>query len=218
DTGLNNLVTLVSNTGARPVVINGRKIKSLNQWYNKRLAELRSIYDRTGVKKGRKMTILLTKRDKKINDWFHKISHWIVEWCKENDIDTLVVGRNKNWKQKINLGKKTNQSFVTIPFYKLIHQLQYKCEDAGIRYLETGESYTSKCSFLDLEPLQKQKAYKGRRVKRGLFRSAKGYLINADVNGGYNIIRKVNPSAFNHWLTAEGLAGAGLHPKRERVY
>ncbi|MFW9991640.1 MAG: zinc ribbon domain-containing protein, partial [Candidatus Odinarchaeota archaeon] len=125
---------------------------------------------------------------------------------------------NKNWKQQINLRKKTNQNFVSIPFYKLVRMLEYKCEESGIHFIETREDYTSKCSFLDMEPVQKQKTYKGKRIKRGLFRSAKGYLINADVNGGYNIIRKVTPSAFDHLINAEGLVVAGLHPECRQVY
>ncbi|MFW9994762.1 MAG: zinc ribbon domain-containing protein [Candidatus Odinarchaeota archaeon] len=96
--------------------------------------------------------------------------------------------------------------------------LDYKCEEAGIHFIETEESYTSKCSFPDLEPVQKHSTYKGKRIKRGLFRSANGYLINADVNGGYNIIRKVIPSAFNHLVNAEGLVVVGLHPSRKHVY
>ena len=108
-----------------------------------------------------------------------------------NNISTLVIGYNEEWKQNINLGRRNNQSFVNIPFYTFIKQLEYKCKLGGINVITTEESYTSKCSFLDSEPLRKHSSYKGKRIKRGLFKSAKGKLINADLNGSLNILRKV---------------------------
>ncbi len=156
---------------------------------------------------------MLLKRKKQLKDRLHKASRYVLDWCLQNNVDTLVVGYNKTWKQNINIGKRNNQHFVNVPFYKLLNQLEYKCEEEGIHFLTTDESYTSKCSFLDNEPIQKYSKYLGKRVKRGLFQASDGTLINADVNGAYNIMRKVVPNAF-----AEGIAGVGLHPKRIELF
>ena len=142
----------------------------------------------------------------------HKASRYVVDWCVKHNIDTIVIGKNDNWKQEINLGKHLNQAFVQIPYDMFIRQLQYKCEEVGIKVVLTEESYTSKCSFLDMEEIKKQKQYKGKRIKRGLFQSEKGILINADVNGAYNIIRRVSPNAF-----ANGVEGVGLHPVKRNI-
>ncbi|MFX1511200.1 MAG: IS200/IS605 family accessory protein TnpB-related protein, partial [Promethearchaeota archaeon] len=127
--------------------------------------------------------------------------------CLDLMIDTLIIGYNALWKQNVNIGRRNNQNFVNIPFYKLIQQLQYKAEEVGIRVIIAEEGYTSKCSFLDLEPIKKHQKYHGKRVNRGLYRSKNGTLLNADVNSAYNILRKVVPNAF-----AEGIADVGLHP------
>jgi putative transposase len=134
-----------------------------------------------------------------------------VKWCVDHGIDTLVVGKNDGWKQGIGIGRRNNQQFVSIPFESLLHKLAYKCEDTGIGFVETEESFTSKCSFLNDEPLQHQDSYLGRRVKRGLFQAADGTLINADVNGSYNIMRKAFPDAMQ---LAGGDRGWSLHPVR----
>ena len=126
-----------------------------------------------------------------MRDEFHRITHHVVEWLKSNDITALIVGYNEGWKQDINLGKKTNQKFTYIPYRMLLDQLKYKCEDAGITFVANEESYTSKCSFLDMEGIHKHEEYVGKRVKRGLFKSGNGTLINADLNGSLNIGRKV---------------------------
>ena len=115
----------------------------------------------------------------------------LVNFLVSNDISTLVIGYNEEWKQNINIGKKNNQTFVNIPFYVFINQLEYKCKLEGINIILTEESYTSKCSFLDNESIEKQESYLGKRIKRGLFRSAKNKIINADLNGSLNILRKV---------------------------
>jgi putative transposase len=122
---------------------------------------------------------------------------------------TLVIGKNEGWKQQIRLGKRTNQNFVFVPHARFIELLGYKAELAGIQILVSEESYTSKCSFLDLEPVGKHAVYAGQRVKRGLFRASDGRRLNADVNGAYNILRKVVPNAFGN-----GIAGVEVHPIR----
>jgi len=151
---------------------------------------------------------LTHKRNMKICDYLHKTSKFIINYCVEHNISTIVVGKNKNWKTCINIGKKSNQNFVNIPFDMMIKQLQYKSEEVGINVKCNEESYTSKCSFLDLEPIKKHAKYLGRRVKRGLFKSSKGLMINADVNGAFNILRKAVPNLFNK----DGIEGIGLCP------
>ncbi|WP_019908134.1 RNA-guided endonuclease InsQ/TnpB family protein [Thermoanaerobacter indiensis] len=210
DLGLNNFATLANNIGIKPIVINGKVIKSINQYYNKKKAELMSyVGDRGTSNRIKKLSI---KRDNKIKDLMHKISRFIVNFCKQYNIDTLVVGYNPGWKQEIELGKINNQNFVSIPFYGFINMLKYKCEEEGINFILVEESYTSGCSFLDGEEINEINYNPQRRIKRGLFRSNEGILINADVNSAYNIIRKVFPEAF-----AEGIEGVGLHPVRLNV-
>ncbi|MFQ5979230.1 MAG: RNA-guided endonuclease InsQ/TnpB family protein [Candidatus Heimdallarchaeota archaeon] len=213
DLGLDSLITLVNNIGEQPIVINGKRLKAVNQFFNKRKAALQSSYDKLGVKSSKKQQKMFFKRKLQVKDYIHKGSRYAVNWCERHDIDTLIVGYNPEWKQHINIGKKNNQNFVNIPFYSLIKQLEYKCQDAGIHFVLIAENYTSKCSFLDHEPIQKHKKYRGRRITRGLFQASTGTLINADVNAAYNILRKVVPNAF-----AEGIAGVGLHPKRIELF
>ena len=224
DIGINNLIAMVNNIGLQPIIIKGGKVKALNQWFNKQLAKLRRIYSKTNVKFGKQQIVILLKRKRQLTDFFHKVSHYIIKWCKKHRIDKLILGYNEKWKQDINIGRRNNQNFVQIPFYRLKKMLEYKCENYGIQFEVTEESYTSKCSFLDQETIGKHKHYAGRRIKRGMFRSAQGILINADVNAAYNIMRKVNPHALNFMLTAEGIVDAGLlrrirglHPERVQV-
>ncbi|SFE53664.1 putative transposase, partial [Thermoanaerobacter thermohydrosulfuricus] len=210
DLGLNNFVTLINNIGIKPIVINGKVIKSINQYYNKKKAELMNYVGEKGI--SNRIEKLTLKRNNKIKDLMHKISRFIVNWCKQYNIDTLVVGYNSRWKQEIGLGKINNQNFVSIPYYQFINMLKYKCEEERINLILVEESYTSGCSFLDREEVSKENYDLSRRIKRGLFRSNKGVLINADVNSAYNIIKKVFPQAF-----AEGIEGVGLHPVRLNV-
>jgi len=190
DLGINNIAALVFATHA-PVLYNGKPIKSINQYYNKRLAELTSKQDLSGSKRKTTNRIkqLTVKRFSKIKDYMHKVSREITNQLVSNGVTTLVVGYNKGWKQDVNLGKQTNQKFVQIPFLMLLNMLKYKCALAGIHVVEKGEAYTSKCSFIDDEDIQKHEDYQGMRVKRGLYRSSNGILVNADVNGGYNILK-----------------------------
>ena len=189
DLGLNNLATVSSNV-VRPFIINGRPLKSINQYYNKEVARLQSLL-KNNRKTSKRINNITNKRNNKIKDYLHKSSRLLVNFLISNNISTLVIGYNEEWKQNINIGRRNNQSFVGVPFYIFIKQLEYKCKLEGINVIFTEESYTSKCSFLDSEPLRKHNVYKGKRIKRGLFKSAKGKFINADINGSLNILRKV---------------------------
>ena len=191
DLGLNNLATVTSNV-SKPYIINGRPIKSINQYYNKKRAYLQSkLKDRKTSKRIQRLTL---KRNNKINDYFHKASSYIVNQLVSNSINTIIIGYNKDWKQDINIGSKNNQSFTSVPHTKLINQLKYKCKLVGINVICREESYTSKSSFLDRDPIPNLKddkiSFSGERIKRGLYRSGSGRLINADINGSYNIMRK----------------------------
>ncbi len=212
DLGLNNLATLTDNIGDTPIVINGKIVKSMNQFYNKKKARLMSSIGDHGT--SNKLWKLTLKRDHKINDQMHKASRYVVNWCIEHGIDTLVVGKNDGWKQEIDLGRRNNQQFVSIPFESLIKKLAYKCEEVGIRFCTMEESYTSRCSFLDNESIEHHDTYLGRRMKRGLYRSATGIAINADVNGSCNILRKAFPDVA--WI-ARGDRGCALHPVRINI-
>ena len=212
DLGLRNVVTIANNIGEIPIVIKGGILKSMNQYYNKEKAQLQSIYDKQGIKFGTRMSQLNSKRNHKIKDTMHKISRYTIDYCLENNIGTIVIGKNDNWKQEANMGKKNNQNFVQIPHFKLIQMVQYKAETEGITVKLQQESHTSKCSFLDSEPICHQETYKGVRFTRGLFRSENGTILNSDVNGAYNIIRKAIPDAF-----AKGIEGVGLHPIRSNA-
>src|SRR5262249_12898730 len=155
---------------------------------------------------------LTSKRNRQINNYLHLASRRIVDVLIEHHIGTLVIGKNDGWKQEINLGDRTNQNFVQIPHARFIEVLTYKAERVGIKVILTEESYTSKCSFLDNEPIGKHEVYMGKRVHRGLFRASDGRKLNADVNGSYNIMRKVIPEAMSN-----GIAGAVVHPVQLRL-
>ena len=216
DIGVRNLVTMVNNIGVQPIVVKGGIAKSINQYYNKQKGVLQSIYDKQDIKTGEKMQRLIVKRERKLNDLFHKISRYIVEWCVQHSIDRIVIGHNDNWKQNVNMGRTINQNFVNIPFNKLIQMITYKAEEQRIEVVLQDESHTSKCSFLDNETVEHHEEYMGKRMSRGVFRSKNGIIINADVNGGYNIVRKAFPKAYQKW-NADGVEGVGLHPVRINV-
>ena len=189
DLGLNNLATISSNV-TKPFIVNGKPLKSINQYYNKTKSNLQSKL-KNNEKSNKRISSLNLKRNNKINDYLHKSSTFIVNYLVSNNISMLIVGHNKEWKQNIKIGKKNNQNFVSIPHSRFKELLKYKCELEGIKYIEIEESYTSKCSFLDNEEICKHTSYKGKRVKRGLFKSNDGTLINSDVNGSLNILKKV---------------------------
>ena len=188
DPGMNNLLTVTSNVFS-PVLYNGRQVKAVNQLYNKEIANALSKLpdEQTWSKRASSIT---HKRNMRIHDMFHKITTDLVNYLVENNIDTFIMGHNVGQKQNINLGRKTNQNFVAIPFGKLRDMLNYKCARVDIHYVENEEAHTSKCSFTDRESIEHHDTYLGRRAKRGLFIDASGKGINADVNGSLNIGRK----------------------------
>jgi putative transposase len=210
DIGLNALATVTFNQpGMTPLLVNGRPLKAINQLYNKRRAELQAVLSQGEDETLRRRLAAITdRRNRKMKHELHCASRAIINVLIERGIGRLVIGKNDGWKQGINLGKRTNQNFVSIPHAEFIEMLTYKAQMAGIEVVITEESYTSKCSFLDLEPIGKRERYAGERVHRGLFRTSDGRTIQADVNGSYNIMRKVVPECW----TSEGIAGAVVHP------
>lgn len=209
DLGTENLVTMVNNIGLQPVVIKGGAIKSVNQFYNKRKAEMQSqLKKETGRDWSKNLQKLTDKRYEKIKYLMHCASKKVVDYCVENEIDTLIIGLNKKWKQE----NKNKQNFTYIPFDMLIKQIQSKCEEYGIEVVTTEEAYTSGTSFLDKEQPVKKSYNKERRVYRGLFVANNGRTINADVNGAYQIMKKVVPDVFD-----EGIEGVGSHPVRLEI-
>jgi putative transposase len=181
----------------------------MNQFYNKERARLQSVLVKMDSKRhtSHRLDRLTNKRTRKIDHYLHTASMRIIDVLVSEGIGSLVIGYNPEWKQAVNLGSRTNQHFVSIPFARFIHMLSYKAELAGIHVKISEESYTSKCSFLDNEIIGKHEQYAGKRIKRGLFRSASGKCFNADVNGSYNILRKVAPDAFE-----QGSRGCVVHP------
>lgn len=213
DPGINNLATLTTNTGQAPLIVNGRPLKSINQFYNKKRARLQAELTRLPGKtrhQSVRLERLTHKRNQKVRNYLHHASRFITNQLVSWGITTLVVGKNPLWKQDVNIGSKNNQGFVQIPHAQLIKQLSYKCQLEGINVIVQEESYTSKCSFLDNELIQKHEQYAGKRIRRGLFKSKDGTLINADVNGSANILRKAFPNAF----TANGTEGIVVSPRR----
>ena len=208
DLGINNLCTLSTNCNdvKENIIINGKPIKSINQFYNKKYAEYKSIQSKSKGKTAytNKLRVLRIKRENKLNDYLHKTSRYIVNHLVSNNINTLIIGYNKEWKQETNIGKVNNQKFVQIPYFKLVNQLQYKCKLEGINVIIQEESYTSKSSFLDNDFIPTFKSstelnykFSGQRVARGLYKSSEGRIINADLNGSLNILRKAVPNAFD---------------------
>lgn len=208
DLGLDNFATITNNCGLIPLIINGKGLKSINQYYNKQISHYKSIAKRVNkLDYTNRISRLTNKRNNKVEDYIHKASKFLVDYCKNNEINTIIIGNNKNWKQNSKMNKKVNQSFIGIPYYNFIQKVQYKAEEFGIKVVITEESYTSGTSFLDNELPIKENYNKNRRKYRGLFVSNNGIKINADANGSYQIIKKVFPKAF-----AEGIEGVGLHP------
>lgn len=201
DIGENNLAAITDNTGGQPFIVKGRILKSYNQWANKETARLQSIADRQGLKTTRRMDNIWSKRNRRINDYFHKAAKKIIQELVNREIDTLVVGQNKGWKQNCGLGKKNNQNFVQIPFSRFINMLQYLCEWNGIKFIAREESYTSKASFLDTDYIpsfeegNKEVSFSGKRISRGLYKTG-NRIINADINASFNILRKEFPDTL----------------------
>ena len=213
DIGLDNLATVISNTGMKPVIINGKGLKSINKYYNKQKAHYQEVSKRMNNLHNTKRLIRLTnKRNNMIDDLMHKSSKKIIDLALNNNISTIVIGNNKDWKRESKMSKNVNQSFVGIPHQRFIEMIRYKAENVGIKIILTEESYTSGTSFLDNELPTKENYNKTRRIHRGLFVSNKGIKINADVNAAYQISKKVFPEAF-----ADGIEGVGFHPIRVTI-
>jgi putative transposase len=224
DIGMDNLVALTSNKpGFVPRLVNGRPVKSINQYYNKKRADLQKKLGHTGTTK--RLEHLTTKRNRRIDHYLHTASRRIIDLLVKEGIGVLVIGKNDNWKQEAHLGKRTNQNFVQIPHARFIQMLAYKAELVGIRVAVTEESYTSRASLLDLDPLpvrdpnngDEKHQFSGKRIKRGLYRASNGQVLNADINGSGNIIRKVTPDAFGQRAVEDGkgvLASLVVHPVR----
>jgi len=213
DMGVNNLFTVGFNApDIEPFIINGRPLKSINQYYNKELARLKSELEKKSKSKtSKKVKRLTLKRNNKVKDYLHKSTTLLVNQLVSAGVSTAVVGLNKGWKQDINIGKKNNQNFVMIPHSKAIEMLAYKLELEGIELIVNEESYTSKASFLDGDfiPVYKEgddtnHKFSGYRKARGLYKSKQHGIINADLNGAYNILRKAIPTGYSNGI--EGLA------------
>lgn len=190
DIGVNNIASCVTTNGDK-FLINGKQLKYINHNYNKKIADIQSKLKLTHNKnKSRYKSNITNKRNNRINDYLHKITTYIVNQAVSKNITTIVVGYNKEWKQDTNIGNINNQNFVNIPFYRLINMLDYKCRLKGINFKTITEEYTSKCSFIDEEEIEKHINYVGKRISRNFFRTKKGILINADINGAYNILKK----------------------------
>ena len=210
DLGLDNLATISNNIEIKPIIINGKGLKSMNKYYNKLISHYQKIAKQMNNSNyTNRLYKLISKRNRKIMDYLHKVSKYIIDYAISNNINTIVVGNNKNWKQNSKLSKKVNQSFVQIPHSRFIELLEYKAETVGIKIIRTEESYTSGTSFLDNEAPIKENYNKARRIYRGLFKSNNGTLINADINGALQILKKVFPNAY-----ADGIEGVVLHPVR----
>ena len=199
DPGLNNIVSIYNNIGIRPLLYNGRPIKSINQYYNKTNAKLRSELP-YNIKLSKRLKQLSLKRANKIDYEMHKISTHIINEAVKNNISKIIIGNNVGWKNEINIGRRNNQNFVNIPHTKLFNQLLHKGLLNGIEVIFTEESYTSKASFFDKDELpvygeNDNYKFSGKRISRGLYKDSKGNLWNADLNGGGNIMRKVSDKA-----------------------
>ena len=198
DLGINNLVTAVSSIG-KSFIIDGRRLKSINQWYNKQNARLQSIKDKQGFGKRttNRQKAIVRDRNNKVNDYMSKAARMIINYCINNDMGTLIVGYNETFQRGSNIGKVNNQTFVNIPYGKLRDKLEYLCQLNGITFVKQEESYTSKASFWDMDVIPVYNAdnpqnysFSGNRIHRGMYKTSDGRLLNADVNGALNILRK----------------------------
>jgi len=206
DLGLDNFATCVSST-RHSFIVDGKHVKSVNQWYNKENARLQSIKDLQGISGlTHKQAKLLDRRNHRVNDFLNKSARYVIDWCRDNGISKIVIGYNPDLKQGVNMGKRNNQKFTQIPIFTFKRKLESLCKQYGIECVEQEESYTSKASSLDRDILPVWNAdnrpkhqFQGKRIKRGLYRTAKGWLINADANGALNILRK-HTSKLNDFI------------------
>ena len=213
DIGLDNLATVVNNVGLKPIVINGKGLKSMNKYYNKQISHYRKVAKRMNNRDyTNRMDRLTCTRNHKIDDYMHKASKFLIDYAITNNFNIIVIGNNKEWKQESSMSKRVNQSFVGVPHIRFIEMVQYKAQNVGLNVILTEESYTSGTSFLDNEEPIKANYNKSRRINRGLFVRNNGTKIKADVNGAYQIMKKVFPKA-----NADGIKGVALHPVRVSI-
>ncbi|NET45163.1 transposase [Okeania sp. SIO2B3] len=210
DLGVNNLIAVTTNqTGVSPFLIKGRPLKAINTFYNKQRSSLQSQLNNQNH--SHRLKKLTHKRNCRVENYLHTASKRVIDWCVKHEIGQLIIGHNQTWKQEVKLGKKNNQQFVNIPHYKLIEILTYKAQLRGIKVIITEESYTSQSSCLDGDDLpkygDKKPKFSGRRVTRGLYKTRENKLLNADVNGSLNIIKKVIPDVFD-----QGIKGLPFNP------
>lgn len=207
---------MVTNIKEKPIAINGNPLCSMGDYYLKKRKKL--MKNVKGKGRSNRIKQLDKKYKNKVKNFMHNVSRIVVDWCQDKNIDTIVIGKNKNWKKEINLGPKNNYHFTIIPFNILIEQIEYKAEEYGIKVKLTEESNTSKASFLDGDPLPEYNKdknnyqFSGKRVKRGLYQAGDGTKINADVNGAYNIIRKLYPDKIDN-----DIEGELLHPQKINI-
>ena len=199
DVGINNLAACVTSEG-RSFILDGKRLKSINQWYNKNNSRLQSIKDKQHISvKTKQQSSIERKRNNRINDYISKCARHIINYCLDNNIGNIVIGYNPTLQKDSNIGRINNQNFVTIPFGKLKDKLEYLSEYYGIHLIKQEESYTSKASFFDKDDMPsynddhtKNYVFSGTRIKRGLYQTSKGMYLNADVNGALNILKKSN--------------------------
>lgn len=209
DLGVNNLVAFVNNKNQESFIYKGGHIKSINRYYNKEIKKMKTKLNIQNLTTSKSMNRLNFKRKEKISWFLHNISKHIVNYLVENDINTLIIGYNKAWKQNVNIGSKNNQNFHYIPYHILLKQLEYKCKNAGINFITTEESYTSKASAIDKDDMNFNTMFGGKRINRGIYQSKEGIIINADINAAINIMRKVVP---DEQVFAQGILDGAVHP------
>ncbi|WP_375329579.1 RNA-guided endonuclease InsQ/TnpB family protein [Microcystis sp. BLCC-F210] len=213
DLGVNNLMAVTTNqTGVAPLLVNGRPLKAINTFYNKQRSRLQSqLKTRNNQPSSKRLIFLTHKRNRRVENYPHTASKRVIDWCIIHEIGTLIIGHNERMKQSLNLGKRNNQQFVNIPHYRLIEMLTYKAQLKGIKVIITEESYTSQSSALDRDKLPKygeeKPLFKRKRLARGLYKMGTNQLLNADVNGSFNIIRKVIPDVID-----QGIKGLPFNP------
>ncbi len=222
DLGVNVLAAVTSNKpGFVPRLVSGKPLKSLNQYYNKQRARHQQRLSHENRFTSRQLDQRTTKRNRRVDAYLHTASRRIIDVLVNEGVGTLVIGKNPLWKQEANMGRKNNQQFVQIPHARFIDQLTYKAKLVGIKVIIQEESYTSKASFLDLDPIPTYSAnrpekpvFSGKRIARSWYRASDGQVIHADINGSYNILRK---SSSDPLQVGRGVAGAAVHPRRLAV-
>jgi len=228
DCGLDNFATCLDCQSGRSFILDGRELKSINRWWNKQTAKLKTVYikhknslKKKGVeleKSSKRLIRLTQQRKNQINNYLNQMVSYIIKYCAQKDIGTIIIGDwSSEIKQSIKLGKINNQNFVQIPFANFKQKLKHKCQIYGLELIFQDESYTSKCSFLDEEYPEKHTTYLGKRIHRGLFGTSKGTLINADVNGAANIAIKSKQGSNGKFAIARLSSGFTSNPKRIRL-